>query len=121
PSLYTVTGTGETSGLTASTQFDPPNNPNNFMFEDRRFLTPATGVVLNWTTNSSNADCYYVYRSTTAIPSPGTHVINGSSCTTAPSDVYALASTSPYNDTAVSTGPNYFYIVTAVKLTGGNA
>src|SRR5439155_1801568 len=117
PGLYTVTGTGETSGLTASTQFDPPSNPNNLMFEDRRFLTPATGIKLSWTTGSGGADCYYVYRSTTATPSAGTHVIGGSSCTTAPSDVYALASASPYTDTAVSTGPDYFYIVTAVKLT----
>src|SRR5205823_6583995 len=50
PGLYTVTGTGETSGLSASTQFDPPSNPNNLMFEDRRFLTPATGIKLSWTT-----------------------------------------------------------------------
>src|SRR5439155_11579454 len=60
-------------------------------------------------------------RANTASPASVHHVLAGSSLDTAPSDVYALAAYSPYTYTAVSTGPDYFYIVTAVKLTGGNA
>src|SRR5215212_1723635 len=45
--IYDVVGTGGTSGLTASTQFDPPSDPTNLKFVDTRNLaTPQ--VVLSW-------------------------------------------------------------------------
>src|SRR2546422_8079453 len=45
PGLYDVKATGQTSGLTASTQFDPPPNPpTNLRYRDDR--SSGTGVTL---------------------------------------------------------------------------
>src|SRR5207245_1987830 len=47
PGLYNVKASGQTSGLTASTQFDPPPTaPTNLRYRDDR--SSGTGVTLSW-------------------------------------------------------------------------
>jgi hypothetical protein len=118
--LYTVNATGQTSGLSASTQFDPAptNPPTNLAFRDAR--ATGGGVSLSWTPiQQQSVDCYFIYRSTTpmaALPSFSTN----SPCATPHTDntVSALAEVpatdSSYTDSSPPSGSLY-YFVTGLK------
>src|SRR4051794_1488380 len=57
--LYDITATGESSGFSATTQFDPPNPAQKVQFVDDRSM-PSPSIVLSWT-DSNNENCFVVY------------------------------------------------------------
>jgi hypothetical protein len=119
--LYQVDATGESSGLTASTQFDPPPNaPVNLRFSDAR--TGGGAVTLTWDrVTSQSVDCYWVFRSTSSM-SIGA-VTGNFSCPPSPAPANFLASvadpgsgaTASFVDATATAGTGYFYVVAAVK------
>src|SRR5437016_5078477 len=78
PGLYDVTATGQTSGLTASTQFDPPPTPpTNLRYRDDR--SSGTGVTLSWpSVGQQSVDCYFVYRSNSSMATLSSNTTVGS-------------------------------------------
>ncbi|TMD13659.1 MAG: choice-of-anchor D domain-containing protein, partial [Chloroflexi bacterium] len=127
--LYTVTATGATSGLSASTQFDPPPSaPSNLQFRDDR--ANGNGVAVTWASIAKNStDCYFVYRASSLLPNLNSNTTNGS-CATPHSNANSLAAlgevdnpqqppaTIQFVDAGAPTG-DLFYYVTAEK-TGNN-
>jgi hypothetical protein len=116
--IYDVVATGESSGLTASTQFDPPPNPpTNLTYLDRR--ASGQGVTLTWVLSNQSTDCYQIYRSTSAM-SARLSVQGNFSCGTYGTSTGALATasdpTNTYVDaTATSASTNYHYFITGLK------
>ena len=122
PGIYDVVATGQTSGLSAATQFDPPPDaPGNARFSDSRFTTG--GVTLTWDGVNQGADCYFVYRDTSAMAARAA-VQASISCTAPPSRPNRIAvvqdPTISFTDTTATTGTEYFYFVTAIKANNAN-
>src|SRR5438034_7716278 len=66
PGLYTVTGTGETSGLTASTQFDPPTlsvSPTSWSFGTVNVGSSGTAKTFTITNNGTTANAVTIVSS----------------------------------------------------------
>ena len=120
--IYDVVATGLSSGIVFTTQFDPaPAAPNNVGFIDGRFLASPTGITVQWAA-ASGANCYYVYRSTSPLPSLVSVSATGFSCSSAPAGVYAIVAAPGTSFTdpqaAVTTVDTYFYYVATVQNTG---
>jgi Glucodextranase, domain B len=120
PGLYTVVGTGETTGLSASVQFDPPSDPSNLGFVDSRSLaTPQ--IVLSWSGGNVPtvaANCWIIYRKTSSV---STNASNSTCSGALFGDAIArvAANNAPtYADLSVAPGTDYYYIVTAVRTNG---
>src|SRR5438477_619258 len=123
PGLYDVTATGQTSGLTASTQFDPPPTPpTNLRYRDDR--SSGTGVTLSWpSVGQQSLDCSFVYRSNSSIATLSSNTTVGS-CAMPHTNINSLAAiaevaqasgTLQYVDSAAPAG-SIFYYVTAEKV-----
>ncbi len=115
--VYDVKATGQTSGLTATTQFDPPPSaPVNLQFRDDR--TNGGGVTLTWpTVNQMSTDCYFVYRASAEM-TPRSAVNEDETCTLHGSAIASVNQTKPvpetYLDAAAPAG-SLFYYITALK------
>src|SRR5437868_1323797 len=123
PGLYDVTATGQTSGLTASTQFDPPPTPpTNLRYRDDR--SSGAGVTLSWpSVGQQSVDCYFVYRSNSSMATLSSNTTVGS-CAMPHTNINSLAAiaevaqasgTLQYVDSAAPAG-SIFYYVTAEKV-----
>src|SRR5438552_1640748 len=123
PGLYDVKATGQTSGLTASTQFDPPPTPpTNLRYRDDR--SSGTGVTLSWpSVGQQSVDCYFVYRSNSSMATLSSNNTVGS-CAMPHTNINSLAAiaevaqasgTLQYVDSAAPAG-SIFYYVTAEKV-----
>src|SRR5437763_3698315 len=123
PGLYDVKATGQTSGLTASTQFDPPPTPpTNLRYRDDR--SSGTGVTLSWpSVGQQSVDCYFVYRSNSSMATLSSNTTVGS-CAMPHTNINSLAAiaevaqasgTLQYVDSAAPAG-SIFYYVTAEKV-----
>ncbi|MEA2628187.1 MAG: trimeric autotransporter adhesin, partial [Chloroflexota bacterium] len=119
--LYDVNATGETSGLTASTRFDPPPEPPaDLKFTDNRAANGGA-VSLSWTAKGNQSvDCYWIYRATSLMAPRAINQFGdtNNTCTPAPSAVFTVVSggsISSFSDASATTGNDYYYYVTAVK------
>ncbi|TMG03036.1 MAG: choice-of-anchor D domain-containing protein, partial [Chloroflexi bacterium] len=123
PGLYDVKATGQISGLTASTQFDPPPTPpTNLRYRDDR--SSGTGVTLSWpSVGQQSVDCYFVYRSNSSMATLSSNTTVGS-CAMPHTNINSLAAiaevaqasgTLQYVDSAAPAG-SIFYYVTAEKV-----
>ena len=116
--IYNVVGTGQTSGLTAATQFDPPpGTPTNLRIVDSR--ATGGGITLTWAASTSpGADCYRIFRNgsaMTAKASSSSQNLCGASVTNYVDNVLSPAVT--YADSpGVGT---FYYYVTGVKTGSG--
>src|SRR5439155_4811374 len=123
PGLYSVKATGQTSGLTASTQFDPPPTaPTNLRYRDDR--SSGTGVTLSWpSVGQQSVDCYFVYRSNSSMATLSSNNTVGScamphsniNSVAAIAEVAQAAGTLQYVDSAAR-AVTIFYYASAEKI-----
>ncbi len=121
--IYNIVGTGRTSGLSATAQFDPPPPwTPELRFTDRRF-TASADVLLTWNLAGSSSDCYYLYRSTSAMSAIAAAAGPVNCSTTVPSGnliaVISNIATVSYADTTALTTSDYYYFARAVKNGNG--
>jgi len=113
PGIYTEQANGLSSGLTATTTFDP-NPPTGLHYFDSR--SEAGSLTLSWTAPMGGTTCYYIFRGATAPTFSGSSNTNCSP-SPLPSGVVAVTTSTSWTDPSpTSTQP--WYGVTSVKSSG---
>jgi Glucodextranase, domain B len=126
--IYDVVATGETSGLTATTEFDPvPGTPPNLFFVDARATTGSITLTWDKTTNQS-PDCYRIYRAASAMVAiVGTSVPNNPACAGSGGNYLATVAqpsgSGPisYVDSSPLAGANFYYVTSIRNSNGGES